>query len=106
LAAQDGAQQPLPSPRSWLPLQPGVGVLRELLARTEQISDLGALFSALGYTAVWERVPPASWLGESAEPGVRSAALVARCGAFRIFGLDTPNPDRWARRAAARLAER
>lgn len=81
-------------------------MLRELLARTEQISDLGALFSALGYTAVWEHVPPASWLGESAEPGVRSAALVARCGAFRIFGLETRDPERWARRAAARLAER
>jgi hypothetical protein len=81
-------------------------VLRELLARTEQISDLGALFSALGYTAVWEHVPPASWLGDNAEPGVRSAALVARWGAFRIFGLETQDPGRWARRAAARLAER
>jgi len=81
-------------------------VLRELLARTEQISDLGALFSALGYTAVWEQVPPASWLGEQAEPGVRAAALVARFGAFRIFGLETREPERWARRAASRLAER
>ena len=81
-------------------------MLRELLARTEQISDLGALFSALGYTAVWEQVPPASWLGERAEPGVRSAALVARSGAFRVFGLETRDPEHWARRAASRLAER
>lgn len=81
-------------------------MLRELLARTEQISDLGALFSALGYTAAWEQVPPASWLGERAEAGVRSAALVARWGAFRVFGLDTREPEHWARRAASRLAER
>lgn len=81
-------------------------MLRELLARTEQISDLGALFSALGYTPAWELVPPVSWLGESADPGVRSAALVARSGAFRVFGLETRDPDRWARRAAVRLAER
>ncbi|HTY06141.1 MAG TPA: N-6 DNA methylase [Gemmatimonadales bacterium] len=81
-------------------------MLRELLARTEQISDLGALFSALGYTAVWEHVPPASWLGEGAAGGVRSAALVARHGAFRVFALETRDPDRWARKAATRLAER
>jgi hypothetical protein len=81
-------------------------VLRELLARTEQISDLGALFSALGYTAVWEQVPPAPWLGDRADSGVRSAALVARFGAFRVFGLETREPELWARRAASRLAER
>jgi hypothetical protein len=81
-------------------------VLRELLARTEQISDLGALFSALGYTAVWEPVPPAPWLGERAERGVQMAALVARSGAFRVFGLETREPEHWARRAASRLAER
>jgi len=81
-------------------------VLRELLARTEQISDLGALFSALGYTPAWEHVPPASWLGERAESGVKAAALVARCGAFRVFGLETREPEQWARRAASRLAKR
>lgn len=81
-------------------------MLRELLARTEQISDLGALFSALGYTPVWEQVPPASWLGERAASGVKAAALVARFGAFRVFGLDTREPELWARRAASRLAER
>jgi len=81
-------------------------VLRELLARTEQISDLGALFSALGYTAVWEHVPPGSWLGDEAGAGIRSAGLVARHGAFRVFGLETGDPDRWARKAAVRLAER
>ena len=81
-------------------------MLRELLARTEQISDLGALFSALGYTPVWEHVPPAAWLGEGATPAVRSAALVARHGAFRIFALETRDPERWARKGASRLAER
>lgn len=81
-------------------------MLRELLARTERISDLGALFSALGYTAAWEHVPPVSWLGEAAEPGVRAAALVARSGAFKVFALETRDPDRWARRAASRLASR
>lgn len=81
-------------------------MLRELLARTEQISDLGALFSALGYTPVGEHVPPAAWLGEAASPAVRSAALVARHGAFRIFALETRDPERWARKAASLLAER
>ena len=81
-------------------------MLRELLARTEQIADLGALFSALGYTAVWEQVPPGPWLGEEAGASVRSAALVARHGAFRVFALETRDPDRWARRAATRLSER
>ncbi len=38
-------------------------VLRELLARTEQISDLRDLFRVLGYQAAWETVPPGPWLG-------------------------------------------
>ena len=41
-------------------------VLRELLARTEQIDDLRDLFRVLGYDAVWEAVPPGPWLGEEA----------------------------------------
>ena len=41
-------------------------VLRELLARTEQIDDLRDLFRVLGYDAAWEAVPPGPWLGEEA----------------------------------------
>ncbi|HEV8305118.1 MAG TPA: hypothetical protein VGQ25_09175 [Gemmatimonadales bacterium] len=81
-------------------------MLRELLARTEQISDLCDLFGALGYDAAWETVPPGPWLGEeaAAAAGVTCAALVARREAFRVFGLEAADPERAARAAARRLA--
>jgi hypothetical protein len=81
-------------------------VLRELLARTEQISDLRDVFGALGYDAAWEAVPPGPWLGEDAAraAGVTCAALVARREAFRVFGLEAADPERAARTAARRLA--
>lgn len=81
-------------------------VLRDLLARTEQIDDLRHLFGALGFQAVWEHVPPGPWLGpEQAEAaGVRRATLIARHQAFRVFALDARDPERAARAAARRLA--
>jgi hypothetical protein len=81
-------------------------VLREILARTEQISDLRDLFGALGYDAAWETVPPGPWLGEEAAraSGVTRAALVARREAFRVFGLEAADPEGAARAAARRLA--
>ncbi|HEV8264820.1 MAG TPA: hypothetical protein VGQ06_07700 [Gemmatimonadales bacterium] len=81
-------------------------MLRELLARTEQISDLRDLFRALGYDAAWEAVPPGPWLGEEAArgAGVVRAALVARHEAFRVFGLEAADPEAAARAAARRLA--
>jgi len=81
-------------------------VLRELLARTEQIDDLRDLFRVLGYDAAWEAVPPGPWLGEEAARagGVSRAALVARHDAFRVFGLDAADPEGAARAAARRLA--
>ena len=81
-------------------------MLRELLARTEQIDDLRDLFRVLGYEAAWEAVPPGPWLGEDAvrAAGISRAALVARHGAFRIFGLEAADPDQAARAAARRLA--
>ncbi len=81
-------------------------VLRELLARTEQIDDLRDLFRVLGYDAVWEAVPPGPWLGEEAAHAatVTRAALVARHEAFRVFGLEAADPEGAARAAARRLA--
>jgi len=81
-------------------------VLRELLARTEQIDDLRHLFGALGFQAAWEHVPPGPWLGsEQAEAaGVERAALVARHEAFRVFALQARDPERAARAGARRLA--
>jgi hypothetical protein len=81
-------------------------VLRELLARTEQIDDLRDLFRVLGYEAAREAVPPGPWLGaEAAEAaGVTRVALVARHQAFRVFGLEARDPERAARAAAHRLA--
>jgi len=81
-------------------------VLRELLARTEQIDDLRDLFRVLGYEAAWEAVPPGPWLGEDAArtAGITRAALVARHGAFRVFALEARDPDKAARAAARRLA--
>jgi hypothetical protein len=81
-------------------------VLRELLTRTEQISDLRDLFRVLGYDAAWETVPPGPWLGEEAAQaaGVARAALVARHDAFRVFGLEATDPEAAARSAARRLA--
>jgi hypothetical protein len=80
-------------------------VLRELLARTEQIDDLRDLFRVLGYDAAWETVPPGPWLGEEAarRAGVTRAALVARHEAFRVFGLEAADPEGAARAAARRL---
>lgn len=81
-------------------------VLRELLARTEQIDDLRDLFRVLGYQAAWEVVPPGPWLGaaQADAAGVTRAALVARHGAFRVFALEAKDPERAARAAAQRLA--
>lgn len=82
-------------------------VLRETLARTEQIDDLRELFRVLGYDAAWEPVPPGPWLGDAAaDAGVTGVALVARHGAFRVFGLAAREPERAARLAAQRLAAR
>ena len=83
-------------------------VLRQLLARTEQISDLRELFRVLGYHAAWETVPPGPWLGpvHADAAGVRAAALVARHEAFRVVALTADDPERAARAAAQRLAAR
>ncbi len=80
-------------------------VLRELLARTEQIDDLRDLFRVLGYDAAWEAVPPGPWLGEEAAgaAGVTRAGLVARHDAFRVFGPEAADPEAAARSAARRL---
>jgi Eco57I restriction-modification methylase len=81
-------------------------VLRELLTRTEQISDLRDLFRVLGYQAAWEAVPPGPWLGaaQAEAAGVRDAALVARHEAFRVIALAAADPESAARAAAHRLA--
>jgi Eco57I restriction-modification methylase len=81
-------------------------VLRELLTRTEQISDLRDLFRVLGYQAAWETVPPGPWLGSSevAAAGISGAALVARHEAFRVIALAAADPDAAARLGARRLA--
>jgi Eco57I restriction-modification methylase len=77
-------------------------VLRQILARTTQIESLRELFGALGYEAAWEPVPVGAWLGETAS--VDRAALIARHGAFRVFGLEGPAPQDAARRAVRRLS--
>ncbi len=81
-------------------------VLRELLTRTEQISDLRDLFRTLGYQAAWETVPPGPWLGsgEAAAARITAAELVARHDAFRVIALASPDPEAAARAAARRLA--
>ena len=81
-------------------------VLRELLARTEQIDDLRHLFGALGFHAAWEPVPPGPWLGpaQAEGAGVIRAALVARHEAFRVFAIEARDPERAVRAAARRLA--
>jgi hypothetical protein len=81
-------------------------VLRELLTRTEQISDLRDLFRVLGYQSAWETVPPGPWLGsdEVAGAGVTAAALVARHEAFRVVALAAGEPEHAVRAAARRLA--
>ena len=81
-------------------------VLRELLARTEQIDDLRHLFGALGFHAAWEPVPPGPWLGpaQAEAAGVIRAALVARHEAFRVFAVEARDPERAVRAAAKRLA--
>src|SRR5438552_10676089 len=83
----------------------GPVVLRSLLARTEQIDDLREGLVVRGDGAALEPVPPVPWLGPAAETArVYRAALIGRCGAFRIFALHADDPARAARAAAARLA--
>ncbi|MGH7529296.1 MAG: hypothetical protein ACREMN_02850, partial [Gemmatimonadales bacterium] len=74
-------------------------MLRDVLARTEQIDDLRDVFRVLGYEAAWEAVPPGPWLGAEAvaAAGVSRVALVARHGAFRVFGLAARAPEAAAR---------
>jgi len=81
-------------------------VLRELLTRTEQISDLRDLFRVLGYHAAWETVPPGPWLGsvEVCAAGVTAAELIARHQAYRVIALEASDPEAAARLAAKRLA--
>jgi hypothetical protein len=81
-------------------------VLRELLTRTEQISDLRDLFRVLGYQAAWETVPPGPWLGsaEARTAGVTAAELIARHQAFRVIALEATDPEAAAQLAAKRLA--
>jgi hypothetical protein len=81
-------------------------VLRDILARTEQIEDLRELFAALDYEQAWEVVPPGPWLGEDAAVagGVSRACLIARRGAFRVFALAADNPELAGRAAARRLS--
>ena len=81
-------------------------MLRELLTRTEQISDLRDLFRVLGYQAAWETVPPGPWLGSAdvAAAGITAAALVARHEAFRVIALAARDPEAAARAGARRLA--
>ena len=83
----------------------GPAVLRELLTRTEQISDLRDLFRVLGYQPAWEPVPPGPWLGQEAAraAAVVQAAQVARHGAFRVFALEAGDPLVAARAGAARV---
>ena len=82
-------------------------MLRDLLTRTEQISDLSDLFRALGYQPAWEPVPPGPWLGERGrgDLGVQYAAQIARHGAYRVFALAASDPIGAARAGAARLAD-
>lgn len=81
-------------------------VLRELLTRTEQISDLRDLFRVLGYEAAWETVPPGPWLGSAqvGSAGITAAELIARHHAFRVIALEATDPEAAARAAARRLA--
>ncbi|HET9708118.1 MAG TPA: hypothetical protein VFP39_07425, partial [Gemmatimonadales bacterium] len=81
-------------------------MLRELLTRTEQISDLRDLFRVLGYHAAWETVPPGPWLGsaEARAAGVTAAELIARHQAFRVIALEATDPEAAAQLAAKRLA--
>jgi hypothetical protein len=81
-------------------------VLRELLTRTEQISDLRDLFRVLGYHAAWETVPPGPWLGsvEVRTAGITAAELIARHQAFRVIALEATDPEAAAQLAAKRLA--
>jgi hypothetical protein len=81
-------------------------VLRELLTRTEQISDLRDLFRVLGYEAAWETVPPGPWLGSGdvGGAGITAAELIARHQAFRVIALQAADPEAAARAAAKRLA--
>jgi hypothetical protein len=83
-------------------------VLRDVLARIEQIDDLRDLLGALGFKPVWEAVPPGPWLGETHVDlaGVRRVALVARHDAFRVFALEAADPERAARAGAQVLASR
>jgi len=66
-----------------------VAVTTELLARLHSLDDLLELVAALGFAPCGDELNPAARerLGLGADAlGVRRAAVLGRCGAFRVYG--------------------
>jgi hypothetical protein len=81
--------------------------LQDALAGVRSLEDLPAVLAAVGQGAEWELLPPAPWLEDDALAArVMRAAVVARLGAFRWYGLEAKEAGAVTRRVARRLATR
>lgn len=81
--------------------------LAEQLRPLCRLEELCHLFEQLGLEHAWEPIPVAAWLEDDRLAGrVDRAAVVARAGPFRWFGLQAADPVLVARRVARRLALR
>lgn len=81
--------------------------LQAALSAVRALEDLPAVLAAVGQDTEWEPLPPAPWLEDDALAArVTRAAVVARLGAFRWYGLEAREVGAVARRVARRLATR
>jgi hypothetical protein len=90
-----------------LPFAEGLSVkFDEVLTAQGGLEALPALAAALGYQAVWEEIPLATWLRDAEAYGVRRGAMVGRGPGFIWFGVECDEPARSAPAVARRLLGR
>ena len=81
--------------------------LETALPRVRALEEVPALLAAVGQDAEWDPLPLAAWLEDEALAArISRAAVVARLGAFRWYGLEAPDVGPVVRRVARRLANR
>ena len=81
--------------------------LETTLSGLHALEHLPVLLGAVGQEPEWEPLPPATWLEDGALAArIGRAAVVARLGAFRWYGLEAADIGPVVRRVARRLASR
>jgi hypothetical protein len=81
--------------------------LQSALAGVHRLEDLAPVLAAVGQAPDWDPLPAAAWLeDETLAARIRRAAVVARLGPFRWYGLEATDVGPVVRRVARRLATR